>query len=539
LTEPMAARAAAELGKLLRASDSHSFVWPYLASALAAVCRRLPAPDAAAHINSAVDFIIAARAATKEKDKLTHYPYQAEALGALGGQLDADRASRAAGAIIAILGDDPRVSVGKLDFWRAASFLPNVVERLDAAGVRRIVEDLVLVLRKAGDILIQLEGLRTALVALCRRLDADGAARVADALAAAARDSKTSPMVRTLFPDAFAALANRLTPDQSASLASVLVESLADSLLAAPTEPNLQYTRSYLGQALATACGRPLATGAAHAAEALVAAIRDPKTPLAALKPLAKALAAVSGQLPPGEASSHTKQAVDALDSLWVAKAATPDRAAIVEALAAVWTRLDPADATARAKRAAADLEGMLRDPKAAPNQVIGPARALSAVCDHLDPAERDAHANAAADAVVAALQKPRNNWIVVAELSETLVTLYAPLGRPGAVRTADALLVLLDDPNLQLDESLVVIGKYQDRFALFETAFKKVVTRLDERDLERRLEHYLAAGRLQRTLLDALPESKNRSFRNTWDYLDSAEANGNGTDKLAPTTNR
>ena len=73
----------------------------------------------------------------------------------------------------------------------------------------------------------------------------------------------------------------------------------------------------------------------------------------------------------------------------------------------------------------------------------------------------------------------------------------------------------------------------------MYETMFKKVAARLDERDLQRLLDHHLAVGRLQRALLDILAGSKNRSFRNTWDYLDGAESNGKGTDVLSPMTNR
>jgi hypothetical protein len=68
---------------------------------------------------------------------------------------------------------------------------------------------------------------------------------------------------------------------------------------------------------------------------------------------------------------------------------------------------------------------------------------------------------------------------------------------------------------------------------------FKKVAARLDERDLQRLLDHHLAAGRVQRVLLDLLTGSKQRSFRNTWDYLDSIEANGKTTDGPLPGTNR
>jgi tRNA A-37 threonylcarbamoyl transferase component Bud32 len=536
LDEAAAARAADTLGKLIHEPNCTPHVWPDLAAALAAVCRRLPAPDADAHVNRVVDFIIAARDATKEQEK-SNCPSQAKALGALCGRLDAARASRAAGAIIAILGDSQVAGGYKLEFIShgyIAAILTNLAEHLDAAGGLRAAEGLVAVLRESGNILLSREDLRAALVAVCGPVDAAGAARVADAMTAAARDPKTSALARTLFVDALAALAGRLTPEQAASLESVLV----DSLLADLADPKSQTFRGYLGQALAAACGRPRGTGAARAAEALVAAIRDPKSPPGTLKPLAAALAAVVGQLPPKEASSHVKQAVDALDSLWAAKLAPSDRAPVVEALAAVWTRLDPADAADRAKRAALDLEGALRDPNAAPNQVCAPAMALPAVYDHLDPAERDAHAAAGADAIVVALRKPKNNWLTFLQLSDALVTMSAPLDPPGAVRTADALLAFLDDPNVQLDASLVP-GAYQDRFALFEKAFKKVAARLDERDLRRRLDHYLAAGRLQRALLDALPASKNRPFRDAWDYLDSTESNGNGTDGLSPATNR
>jgi hypothetical protein len=533
-----AARAAEALGALIRQSDCAQYLWYSLSPALAAACGRLPAPDAAAHVNKAVDFILAARDATEERDKM-NYSLQAPALGALCGRLDAARASRVAGAIIAILGDSRGVGETKFEFitnGSVASVLTKVAERLDAPGGLRAAEGLVLVLRRSsGNFVVDIEELRAALVAVCRRLDADGAARMAEAVVAAARDPKTPALARALFADALAALAGRLAPDQAASLENVLVDALLTDL----ADAKLLNSRGVLGQALAAASGRPGATGAVRAAEALVAAIRDPKTLPVTLKPLAAALAAVVGQLPPEEASSHVKQAVDALDSLWAAKAASADRAPVAEALAAVWTRLDPADAAARAKRAAADLEGALQDPKAAPNQVYGPAIALSAVDDHLDPTERDARASAAADALVAALRKPKTNWFTVFQLSDALVTLCAPLGRPGAVRTADALLALLDDPNVQLDASTLIPGAYQDRFAMFEKAFKKAAARLDERDLRRLLEHYLAAGRLQRTLLDALPASRNRSFRNTWDYLDSTESNGNGTDGLLTGTSR
>jgi hypothetical protein len=522
-----ATRAAEALGATMRQPNSGQYLWPPLSRALAAVCRRLPASDAAAHVNRAVDFIIKARDATQVKDKFL-YTVQAQALGALCGRLDAARASRTAGAIIAILGDGPTVGGTKSEFITfrdIASVLTKVAERLDVPGGQRAAEDLVLVLRRSsGNIVADIEELRAALVALCRRLDAAGAARVAEAMTAAARDPKTSVLVRTLFADALAALAGRLTPDQTASLESAIVDSLLQGLADANSRP----FRGYLGQALATACGRPGATDAARAAEALGAAIRDPQTPLAILKPLAAALAVVSGRLPPREASSHAKQAVDVLDSLWVAKAAPTNRVAVAEALAAVWTCLGPTAATARARRVAVDLEVVLQDSKTAPNEIAGFAIALSAVYTHLDPAERRGRANAVADLLVAALRRPKKGPATTPLLLEALATTCAHQDRPGTVRVANALFAILDDPN-----------DLGFRFFFTSKTFKTIADRLDERDLLRLLDHPLAAGPLRRALLEVLAGSKNRSFRSTWDYLDGTESNGKKPDVPSPGTNR
>jgi hypothetical protein len=507
---------AEKLGTLIRQPDSQPVFWPSLCKALATVCRRLPASDAASHVNRTVDYIIAARDATKEKG---HYLFQAEALAALSGRLDAARASRTAGAILAFLGDVSTADGAKIEFISHPLVLPHltkVAERLDASGGLRAAEELVLVLRRSKDPDVVLpsmgypdgiERLRRALVGVCKPLDAAGAAQVAEAMDTAVRDPKTSVSVRSLFADGLAALADRLTPDQAASLESGLIDSLCADLANAKSP---QF-RGVLGRALAAACGRPGATGAARAAEALTAAIRDPQTPAEALKPLAAALAAVIGQLPPKEASSHAKHAVDGLDFLWSARTTPFERATLAEAMAAVWVCLGPADASARAKRAAADLEDVLPNAKAAPSKISGLGMALSAVYNHLDPAERSRRANAVLETLVAARRRPRRDSLATVVLSEALATLCAHLDRPGDVRIGDALLAVLDDPNVELPH-----------FVLYERMFQQVAPRLDERDLRRLLEHPLAAGRVQRVLLDVLAGSKNRSFRNTWDYLDA-----------------
>jgi hypothetical protein len=68
----------------------------------------------------------------------------------------------------------------------------------------------------------------------------------------------------------------------------------------------------------------------------------------------------------------------------------------------------------------------------------------------------------------------------------------------------------------------------YYDPTTELDSVFKKVAVRLDERDLRRLLTHPLAVGSPQRILLDALPASQQRSFRNLWHYLDWTQVNGN-----------
>jgi hypothetical protein len=533
-----AARAAEAFGTLIRQSDSTPSLRLSLAVALAAICQRLPPSEAAAHVARAVDFLIEDIDATKEKDKFQLH-WKAEALGALCGRLDAARASRAAAALITILGDSFTLGESKVEFLSHRIYpavLTRVAERLDAPGSLRSAEDLVLVLgSSSGNIRATIDELRVALVALCGRLDATGAARVGEALAAAARDPKTPVLVRTLLADGLVALADRIAPDQAASLESTLVDTLLPDLANAKSLPS----RATVGQALATACTRPGARCAARATEALAAALRDPQTLFTSRKPLAAALAGLIGQLPPKEAASRANQAVDALDALWAARTAPLDRASVAEALVAVWARLDPADAAARAKRVAADLEGALRDSKTTPNEMAFLAKALAAVYYHLGPAERSGRANAAADTLVAALRRPKNPLATITQLSEALGKLCAHLDRAGAVRTADAVLAVIDDPGIQSGIPGLRSIPGLDRFALHEALFKNVVARLDERDLQRLLGHPLAAGRFQRVLLDSLGGSKNRSFRNTWDYLDGTESNGMGTDLPSPGTSR
>jgi hypothetical protein len=305
------------------------------------------------------------------------------------------------------------------------------------------------------------------------------------------------------------AVVGRLDPAGAASLEDALVDSLIADLANAKSLP----ARGQLGQALASVCGRPGARRPGRAAEALAAAICDPQTPIIWLKPLAEALTAVSGQLPPREASSHANQSVGALNSLWVVKTGALDRAWLAEALAVLWTRLDPKEAAAHASRMAPQLEAAIRDV----NDGWERSRLVDALVNvygPLDPAERAARGNAVADPLVVALQKLGNGDGTTNQLARALATLSVHLDRPAAARVADALFTALLAPDIEAIP-----------FLFQEGLFKKVAAQLDERDLERLLGNPWAAGRLQRVILDALGEAKHRHFRNTWEYLDWTES--------------
>jgi hypothetical protein len=515
-------RTAKTIEAILRRSESSPNAWVFLAKAQIAVCKRLPPADSAAHVNKMVDLVLEARSATKEKDKF-RYSFQAMTLGTLSGQLDAKAAARTADAIIAMLGDSYMTGGIRTEFIESFSIpedLARVAERLDALGSLRAAEALIPVLKKADQFTLNVEQLRTALVGVCRRLDADGSTRVADAIAVAVQDPKTPVLARALLANGFAVVVDKLEPDKAAPLESAIVDVLVVNLADAKS----MHARGPLGQALASVCGRPGTRSATRAAEALTAAIRDPQTRLVLLKPLAAALAAVSGQLPPAQASSHASKAAEVLGSLWIAKTNPLDRAFLAQAMAEVWTRLSPLEAAAHAKRMAVDLGDALQDAKAEPQELSLLAQALTAVCSQLDPAEREARINSALDILVARSRKSKNAVPTSVLLTEALAKLWLRLDRNGLARVADTLFTALGDPDGQLYGLEIHVN-----------LFKKIAARMDERDLERLLEQPMTGSTVRRAVLDVLGESKNRYFRNTWDYLDWTRSKDNGTDVLSP----
>jgi hypothetical protein len=520
-----AARATAALGARMRLPASHTVIWESLTRALVAVCRRLPAPDATAHVHRTADYILEICGAPPEKK----IPYQscARALLPLCGGLDAARAARVADVILAILGESEILGPIKTEFIARGGFaevLTAVAERLDAPSNLRAAEELVRVLQKSESTLLPFEQLRVALATVCRRLDAAGAARVAEAVVAAVRDPKTSTAARTIYAGVLATVGSQLDPARAEALERALV----DSLIADLADVKSLYSRGNARQTVAAVtavCGHAGAKSAALAADALTETIRKQQTPIELLPPLVKALAAAGARLPPEEASARVNRAIAALASLWGTRTKLLDRAVLAEALAAAWARVGPTEAGAHARRVVADLEDLLRDPKLTPVELSRLAQSLVVVYGHLGPAERAAHANtlfaAHANTFLAALRNPKNtlHLVTVCEFAESLLALCAHLDRTEAVRVFDTLLTALSD-----------LETRQIRIDLYAKVIQKSFLLLDKAEAGQILEHPLVVGRLQRIVLDALGEAKHCSFRSTWDYLDRTATHENAT---------
>jgi hypothetical protein len=503
-------RAADRIEAIHRLSAELPLTWVSLAKAQVAVCQHLPPSDSAAHVKRMVDLVLA----TKEEDKF-RYTYHTATLATMSGQLDAKVAARVADEIIGILGDSYTTLTMRSEFVKIPSLaedLARVAERLDAPGSLRAAEALISVLKKA-DNLTNIEPLRKALAGMCRRLDADGAKRVAEAIALAVQDPKTPILARALLAHGFAVVTDKLDPDKAAllerAIVDVFVVNLADAKNLADVKSML--ARMQLWQALAAVCGRPGTKSATRAAEALTAAILDPQTPFVVLKPLAEALTVVSGQLPPAQASLRASKAAKVLDSLWIAKTNRLERASLAQAMAGLWTHLSPLERAPLAKRMADYLGAALQDAKTERHEFKSLTEALTAVCRQLDPAEREARLGSAVDIVYARFRESKNADQTSSILTGPLFTLWLHLDRNGLARVADTLFSDLGEPIGQ---------RYWLEYKEHLYLFKEVAARMEESDLERLLEPPLTAS-VQRAVLDVLGDSKNRYFRNTWDYLD------------------
>jgi hypothetical protein len=520
LDEDAAARAAAGLGTGIRQFPSCPGVWGPLARAQAAVCRRLPPPNAAAHVHRTVDWIVENSRATSEKNNIS-YHLCAESLLPLCGRLDAGRAARVADTMLAFLGDSKR-KTEMIPPTDCAEVLTAVAERLDGPENLRAAEELIRVLRNSESKVLPIEQLKITLATMCRRLDAAGAARVAEGVVLAVRDRKASSRARAIFASVLAAVGDQVGPARAGSLERALVDSLLTDLADVKSLSTGRIEEPTLA-ALAEVGGRAGPKCAARVADALTEKIRNPQTPIELLPPLVTALSAVCGRLPPREASSRGNRVIAVLTSLQRTRTKPLERFLLAKALAAAWPGVGPTEASAHARRMVADLEGVLRGPKLTPVDQSKLAQALVVVYGHLGPAERAAHSKALlashANTILAALRNPRNNPFLGARIqfAESLVALCMILGPPETIRVFDALLPTLSD--LHIHGYRIDLHPYPHDS--LEGRLKKVSSRLDEAGLRRLLEHPLAVGRVQRIILDVLGERQHCTFRNTWDYLD------------------
>jgi hypothetical protein len=518
-----AARTAAALGTSIRQPASYPITWESLARALAAVCRRLPPPDATAHRDRMVDLILEISSATPVKDKTLDYRARVRTLLPLCGGLDATRSARVADAILAILGDSETIGFinsALLLHKDVADVLTAVTERLDARGNLRAAEELIRVLRKADDRLVPPEELKMVLLSVSRRLDAAGTGRVAEAVIAAVGDPETSVEGRTAFAGFLVAVGDRLDPARAEFLERALVDSLLADL--ANVKPSRLPSGIRLCQSLSAVCRRPGTQSAVRATGALTEIICNPQTPIEMLEPLVTALVQVGGQMPREEATARVNRAIAVLDTLWRTRTKPLERVVVARALTAAWKGLGTTEASDRARRVVADLEDLTGDPKLVPFEHSRLPLALAAAYEHLEPAEKAARANrhlaAHAKTLLAALRNSKLDF-ATGQLAGALVVICVHLDRPEAGRVFDALLTVLNDPE-------------RDRYplAFHKEMIKKAIVRLDEADLRRILGHLHAAGHLQRVILDALGEAKQCSFRNTWDYLDRTASHENAT---------
>jgi hypothetical protein len=163
----------------------------------------------------------------------------------------------------------------------------------------------------------------------------------------------------------------------------------------------------------------------------------------------------------------------------------------------------------------AVDLSDGLQDTKTEAHELSPLAGALAAVCSQLDPAEAQVRIDNAVDSVAGRFRNPKNSVLASTMPTGALGKLWPGLDRSQLARVADTFCTALSDPDGQ---------RY--KLELHIDMFKKVAARMDDRDLERLLDRPLTAGPVQRAILDIMGQSKKRSFRNTWDYLDWRRSN-------------
>jgi hypothetical protein len=251
------------------------------------------------------------------------------------------------------------------------------------------------------------------------------------------------------------------------------------------------------------------ATQAGKAAAILLSALGSGND-RGALFQLCQGLRAVGGKLG-GEDASKAAEALVAVMGKVTDPWALPSLAG---GLSAVSRRLDAGQAAAHAGKAA-DLLVAAMGRTSNLDALSGLSRGLTEVSGLLEATQAAAHANRTAAALVAAWGQQRDNPLALIALSEGLGAVGGRLEPAGGVKAAEVLVAGLGTASGPLD-----LNKPCE-------ALNAVCGRLSTRDLVACLQHPLAAGRAQRTLLDVLGQRSRRDFRTTWHFLDWAASNG------------
>jgi hypothetical protein len=187
-------------------------------------------------------------------------------------------------------------------------------------------------------------------------------------------------------------------------------------------------------------------------------------------------------------------------------------------ALKEVSARLDRPTAAAHANKAAVALVNALCKPRNLAVLLPELALAFKEVSARLDRPTAAAHAGKAADALLAALRDPNASNLSL--LAQALKEVSAHLDGPGAAKVASALIDASRDPkNISspfLPQVLLSVAR----------AIKQVCAPISTPEIMQILDHPLAAGPVQRALLDVLGQRYKQSFRCTWHFIDWADDN-------------
>ncbi len=498
----------------------------------------------------------------------------AQALVAVSRHLDASAALKAAEPLVAALCDPKGISAHD----HLAKALVAVGQRLDSAGANRLVDVLVAAISKSSN--PHFLGLyMNAVEAIGARLDSAGASRTADALVAAAINAPFL-ILHSHLARGLRSLSGRLEPISARKTASRLMDAMTkakDETSRLHLTDAILVLGSHIDDAVANALvargveflthgasdPRNIAELAHHArilramfprmgapavrqtADALVAAMIHPNG-LAVVAELAEEFIAFTARLDRATAAAGVRKVADAI----VASLATPKNSFVVQSLASgfavVMPLLDETTATLYAgKLANALLEAIKDVPKRDTNaggvdiydpadiqSLVPLARCLGMIGDKLDPE----HAGKAADEIVymmrlhPALNIPKSaqNFLPNLNPARNTQNLFILTGALKAVSSR------LDETrgNAIADSLTDAICKTAMAIDQFNSSsqtqtLKTVVTPLGTRGIVRALRHPLAAGPVQRSLLELLEKPTRRGFRCTWQFIDWAESNG------------